>query len=251
MKLVIDVMGFDHSPNEAIKACREFQKANPDVEFIIVGIEKEIKQFIHQSDNFAIVNADQVVHTEESFLTTLRNTETSMHKALTMVANGEADGVLSAGSSAAYVVLSTMIIKAINGVSKPAFMAHVPTVNKKGMMLLDVGANINCDANDLVTFAKMADIYCKNIRHVVNPTVFVLNNGTEKNKGYPHHQEADKILSASTSINYKGFIEGKYILSGNADVIVSDGYTGNAALKSMEGALKYMKDEIKIQYKKP
>jgi glycerol-3-phosphate acyltransferase PlsX len=130
-------------------------------------------------------------------------------------------------------------------------MPFLPTVNKKGFMLLDVGANKNCDHIDLINFAKMGQIYSKLIRDIEQPKIGIINIGTEKTKGFDFQQRADKILSEDKNMNYVGYIEPRDLLNGIVDVAVADGYSGNLTLKSLEGGLKALKTVLKKQYKNP
>ncbi|MDR3290407.1 MAG: phosphate acyltransferase PlsX [Rickettsiales bacterium] len=251
MRLVLDVMGSDNKPIEAINAARNFIKIHNDVEIILIGKENEIKQYLNSSDKFEIINADNVIHTEDSIHSMLRNIESSMYKALEMVKNGLANGMVTAGTTAAYTALSYFIIKPIKGINKGAFMSFIPTTGLNEFVFLDVGANLNCSGEDLYQFAKMGNIYCKEISHINNPRINVLNIGTEDTKGFEFHHVANKLLKEDKTLNYQGFIESRYLLQGVSDVVVCDGYTGNITLKSMEGSLVSINKLMKKEFKKP
>jgi glycerol-3-phosphate acyltransferase PlsX len=251
MKLVIDVSGGEATPNEPINAARKFLAKNKDVTIILVGNEDIIKPFLLPKDKFQIVHAPDVVHAYDSVYSFLRNKETSLYKAMELVANGKADGVLSNSTTAAFTIVSVSLLKLLPGINKPAFMSYVPTVNRKGLLLLDEGANVQCDAADLVQFAKMANIYATHVMKKSKPSIGIVNIGTEDIKGYPFQIEANRILKKDKKLNYSGFVEGNVLLRGDVDIAVADGYTGNVVLKTLEGALTSIKNLLKDSFKKP
>jgi glycerol-3-phosphate acyltransferase PlsX len=250
MKLIVDVMG-ENPVKKIINGLRKFKSIHSDVELIILGNENEIKNTLTDKDQFTIVNCDKAVTPESHLPSILRDKETSMYKGLSMVQNNEADGMLSAGYTPAYVTLSHLLIKPINGINKPAFMSYVPTSNNRGFIFLDVGANINCSGEDLYQFAIMANIYSKTIRKIENPAINVLNIGTEETKGFEFHKNANELLKNDKSLNYQGFIESRELSSGITDIVVCDGYSGNLGLKALEGCLLAINSLLKKEYKKP
>jgi glycerol-3-phosphate acyltransferase PlsX len=251
MKLAIDVMGFENDISEAIKACRRFKKQYQEVKFILVGKENEIKSRLNKSDDFQIINADDVITMNDSPMLAVRKTNSSMYKAIELVQTNQADGVLSAGSSTCYVPITYLLLKLIDGINKPAFMPYLPTLNKKGLMLLDAGANKQCTGDDLYQFAKMGSIYCQTIRNIDKPRVGIINIGTEIDKGFEYHREAHQLISKDKSINFIGFVEPRDLLEGIVDIAVADGYTGNITLKALEGGLKTIKIALKKEFKRP
>jgi len=246
MKLVIDVMGNDNSPEYALAAAKKFKQKHPEVDFVVAGDKEKIND-----NTFEVLDTKNVVHTEDSPAQMLRNTESSMCKALSYVNEGKAEGMVTAGTTAAYVLLSNYIIKPLPGVNKPAFMSYVPTSNGRGFMFLDVGANLNCTGEDLYKFAMMGNIYCQNVLKKQNPTIGVLNIGTEDTKGFAFQQDANKLLKEDKSLNYVGFVESRELLEGVVDIVVCDGYTGNMVLKALEGSLLAINKLLKKEYKKP
>jgi len=246
MKLVLDVMGNDNSPEYALIAAKKFKHKYPEVDFVIAGDKEKIND-----NTFEIIDTKNVVHTEESPASMLRNTESSMFKAISCVKEGNADGMITAGTTAAYVLLSNYIIKPIVGINKPGFMSYVPTSNGRGFMFLDVGANLHCTGDDLYKFAIMANIYCKEVLKKQNPSIGILNIGTEENKGLDYQQEANVLLKNNKDLNYTGFIESRELLDGKVDIVVCDGYTGNMVLKALEGSLLAINKLLKKEYKKP
>lgn len=250
MKIALDVMGYENDISEAIIAARKFVKKYHDVKIILVGDKDKINPLIQEGE-FEVFHASEVLTMEESALTALRRTNTSMFQAIKLVADNKADGVLSAGSTVGFISLSYFILKSIPGISKPAFMPYMPTVNKKGVMLIDVGANKTCTGEDLHQFAIMADIYCKTVRGIESPKIGVINIGTEAQKGFEYHHVANELLKKNNKLNYQGFVEPRYILQGVVDICVSDGYTGNLVLKAIEGGLKSLTSSLKQSFKKP
>lgn len=251
MKLAIDVMGFENDINEAIRACRDFKKKFSNVNIILVGNENQIKKHLNIVDNFEIVHASDVIKMDDNPISVRHRVDSSMYKAINLVAKNLADGVLSAGSTPCYVGLTFVLIGKIPNVSKICFMPYVPTRNNKGFNFLDVGAQKLCTGKDLYHFALMADIYAKNVRGVINPKIGILNIGTEINKGLDYHNDANDLLSNNKDINYIGFVESRDLLEGNIDIVISDGYSGNLVLKAIEGAAKTISNSLKDELKKP
>jgi glycerol-3-phosphate acyltransferase PlsX len=251
MKLAIDVMGFENDISEAIKACRKFGKLYKDVQFILVGNQSEIQARLNQKDHFEIVHAPDVVKMDDNPMLAIRKTNSSMYKAIELVQKNQADGVLSAGSSTCYVPMAFVLLQLIKGINKPAFMPYLPSANKKGFMMLDVGANKECTGIDLYQFAKMGNIYSQLIRKIPNPRVGIINIGTEIDKGFLFQKEAYQLIAKDKDINFVGFVEPRELLTGVVDVAVADGYTGNITLKSLEGGLSAIKTTMKKEFKKP
>lgn len=251
MILSVDVMGFENPIENAIQACRDFIKKNKDVKIILVGDENKIKPHLKEGDNFTIEHAPDEIKMTDEPLTARHKKDSSMYKAIMLVKENKADGVLSAGSTACYVFLTFLLLGRMKNVSKPAFMPFMPTRNNRGVNVLDVGANKECDANDFVCFAKMGNIYLKEVRKINNPSIGILNIGTEDNKGHESQIEANKILKSDKTLNYKGFVESRTILEGETDLIVCDGFTGNIVLKALEGCFKTVIGSFKDLYKKP
>lgn len=251
MALCVDVMGFENDINEAIKACRDFVKKNQNVKIILSGNKDQIVKLLKSENEFEIIDAKDIISMEDDPLSSRTRKESSMYQAILAVKNNKADGVLSAGNTACYVFLTYLLLGKINGISKHAFMPYFPTRNNKGFNLLDVGANKDCDAKDLITFAKMGNIYAQSVRKIKNPTIAIANIGTEDNKGLERHIEANKILKQDKSINYVGFVEPRYLMEGVVDIVVADGFVGNIILKTLEGSAKTISRALKDELKKP
>lgn len=251
MILSVDVMGFENPVENAIKACRDFIKKNKNVKIILVGDKNKIQPCLKPKDNFEIVHADDVIKMTDEPISTRNRKQSSMYKAIELVKENKADGVLSAGNTSCYVFLTFLLLGKIKNVTKCAFMPFLPTRDGVGLNIIDVGANKECDAQDLLCFAKMGNIYVKNVRKIKNPRIGVLNIGTEDNKGLKYHIESNLLLKKDKNLNYKGFVEPRGLLDGGTDLLVCDGYSGNIVLKSLEGCFKTVIGSFFDFYKKP
>lgn len=235
-----DVMGSDNGLQPAIAAAFKLLKLKADLRIIFAGDEalilQEISKYKFNKDQFEIVHASEVIKMTEGPLEIRRKKDSSMVKAVELVSDGKTDAVVTGGSTAAYLAACHFILKEFDQIERPAFMPVMPTIDKnRKVVMLDCGANLENSANDLLNYAIMASIYVKAILKVENPVVKLLNIGEESSKGKEYHREAYKLLANNSKINFKGNIEARYIVSGDCDIIVTDGYTGNIALKSAEG----------------
>ncbi len=252
MKIAVDVMGYENDIKEAVQACEKLVKKYLELEIILVGKAEEINQRIKNYERIEVVNANSFVTQEDSVMTAMRKKDSSMAVAIDLVVNGKADAVVSAGSTPCYVSMTYHKMGMIKNVSKPAFMPSLPTCNKNPLLWMDVGANKTCEAQDLVNFAIMGSIAFENIFGEKNPKVSLLNIGTEDHKGLDSIVEANQLLKNDKRIkNYIGFTESRDILWGNTNVLISDGFTGNIALKALEGSFKVVGAELKKGFKKP
>ncbi len=241
MKLAIDAMSGDLGSPIVVEACQSFAKDHPDVTLRVTGKKEELTE-LENFNNIEIIDAREVVKMTDSPLGVRRQKESSMVKALMMARKDEVDGVVSCGSTGAYFTGAMLFVKRLEGVERSCLMAVLPTFNGKGTCLLDVGANAENTAEQLRQFAHMGSVYAKEIRGISNPTIRLLNIGAEEHKGNDMHQEAYALLKGDEALNFVGNIEGRDLLEGNCDVIVTDGFSGNIALKSLEGtALGLMK----------
>lgn len=251
MKIALDVMGFENETIEAVNAARKFSKKYPGAKIILVGDQNKINPCLKQGDGFEIVHTDQFISMDDTPITALRKRGTSMQEAISLVKNNKADAVVSAGSTSCFVPLVKTTLGSINNVDKFGFMPFIPTVDKVGFNMLDVGANINVSGQDLYNFALMANEYARLVRKIPSPKIGILNIGTEHHKGFPYHAEAYELLSKNDKLNFVGFVEPKGLLDHAVDVCLCDGFSGNICLKSLEGALKSVSHILKSGYKKP
>ncbi len=241
----VDVMGGDYGPPKiipGIKLALESylsEQNNRNIKFLLFGDEKKIISYLKcdpiLSKYCTIVHKELCVSNNEKPAQIVRlGVKTSLGSAVKSVAMGDAHAVISCANTGAFMALSKIYIKTFKGITRPAIPAFIPTT--KGLsLMLDLGANIECSPKMLLQFALMGSIYIQTYLGTKNPTVGILNIGTEEMKGTNSVQEAAKLFKVHKSINYKGFIEGNTIATGEMDVIVTDGFTGNVALKTLQG----------------
>ncbi len=255
VSIAIDAMGGDNSPEKTIKGIKLFldnNKNNKDFFLTIFGKEQEIKKnfekFDIKSDFVKIIHADGVVSNDETPLTAIKNSKnSSMWKCINYQLEGKANISLSAGNTGVLLVISRMILKMMNDVNKPALAGLWP--NEKGMnVVLDLGANIECTDQNLIDFAELGSALYKSLFPNDKPKVSLLNIGSEEIKGTEILKRASKRLkelSNKDNFIYNGYIEGNNIMSGESNVIITDGFTGNIALKTAEGTAKFITSNLK------
>jgi glycerol-3-phosphate acyltransferase PlsX len=248
MKIALDAFGGDHAPDKVILGAAAAIAEHADVEIILTGDENIIKERIKtlgvSDKNISIFHADGVIEIEDDpMLIRTTKKETSMGKAFQLVASGEADAFVSAGSTAALVVGATMLVGRMKGVKRPALAPLMPGINGF-YMLLDGGANMECRAEMLAQFGVMGSIFMEKIMGVENPRVGLLNVGTEREKGRELEQKAYEVLQNSP-INFVGNVEGRDPTMNGCDVAVTDGFTGNIYLKAVEGMGQFMKASLR------
>lgn len=246
-KLVIDMMGSDLGSAMSVEAVKLFHSAHPDCELVLVGKKEELTAL----SGFQIIDAPDVVKMETGALEVLRMTSSSMVKAVTAVKELHADGVVSAGSTGAFLSSATLLLKKIPGVLRPALITSTPNFKKGGYTtILDVGASNANTPEEMAQFALMGSLYETIVFGVAHPAVALLSNGSEEGKGSPEGKAAYDLLKANSKINFIGNVEGNGILSGDADVVVTDGYSGNVFLKTTEGTAKAMGSLLKKAFKR-
>ena len=257
--IAIDAMGGEKAPKKNLEGLNIFLKKNiknKDFEIILYGdkkiLDKETKNFNFPDNSVKIVHTQGVVSDEETPLTAIKNSKnTSMWNAVKSQVEGNADISLSAGNTGVLLVISKMILKMMKDVSKPALAGLWPS--KKGMsVVLDLGANIECDDKNLIDFSEMGAALYKSIFPNQKPCVSLLNIGSEEIKGTEILKKAYSRLSDLSNENnflFKGYIEGNELMEGETNVIVTDGFTGNVALKTAEGTAKFITDSLRQSLK--
>ncbi|WP_412031661.1 phosphate acyltransferase PlsX [Metamycoplasma buccale] len=250
-KIVFDLLNIDNGEIFAIKAAKKFSEENPNYSLILVGNEKTIiKLFKTIPNNVKIINNSSILHKTANPRDALR-LDTSMLQAFQLLSEENADGILSSGDSGSYVILATLKVSRINGISRPAFMPIMPSIVNKHFLLLDVGANIEIKSNYLVEWFKIANEYYKIIFNREINSFGILNIGTEDYKGLEASKEARETLKLNNK--FVGFVEPKDLINGNVDIALSDGYAGNIFLKTMEssflGVGSYLKKIIRKNLK--
>lgn len=249
----IDAMGGDNSPRVVIEGINLATKHNPDLRFLLFGDEAQINPLLKQYPKVAkvskVIHSPERVKNEDKPSQVIRNRNTSMYMAIDAVRSGRAKAIVSAGNTGALMAISKMVLKTIKGIRRPAICTIMPHLNGQYVML-DLGANTECDAINLAEFAIMGNIFAKHALDIENPRVALLNIGAEEMKGKEEIRQALKILkNPLVKINFTGYVEPHEIASGSTDVIVADGFTGNIALKTMEGTARLIVNGIKKSIK--
>lgn len=254
MKIIVDAMGGDNAPLSAVKGAI-YARERIGAEIILVGRTEEIRECFEGEipDGIEIVDAREVVTMHDDPSTaTRKKKDSSMTVALNMLKDGKGDAVVSAGSTGALLTGATLITKRIKGIRRAAMAPVFPSM-ENGFMLMDCGANAECTPEYLLQFAYMGSFYAERIMGIKQPRVALLNNGAEETKGGQLQQTAYKLLSSAKAegrLNFVGNIEGSTMFMGGADVVVTDGFSGNIALKTTEGAAKLLFKELKGALKK-
>lgn len=242
-------MGGDHGAPVVTAAALEVLKSNPDVQLILVGDQSRLEQELDKlgkapNDRLLIQHASQVVAMDESPALALRNKkDSSMRVAINLVKEGRAQACVSAGNTGALMATARFVLKMLPGIDRPAICTALPTMRGHSHML-DLGANIDSDAEALFQFGLMGSILASAVDNIERPTVGLLNIGEEEIKGSEVIKQAAKLLNQS-HINYYGFVEGDDIYKGTVDVVVCDGFVGNVALKTTEGLARMVKQFLK------
>ncbi len=252
--IALDAMGGDYGPDVIVPGAAQALAQIAGTKFIFFGDESKIAPVL--AKHAALKAVSEIVHTEkkisssDSVSSAIRaSKDSSMRLAIESVKDGRADSVISAGNTGALMALSKMILKTLPGIERPAIASVMPNATGSSVML-DLGANLECDAEVLVQFALLGSTYARVVRNIETPTVGILNVGTEEMKGHEEVRDAAAILSSiKFHGKYHGFVEGNDITKGTVDVIVTDGFTGNVALKTAEGVGKLSSQFLKDAFK--
>ncbi|MCB2355440.1 phosphate acyltransferase PlsX [Clostridium estertheticum] len=247
MVVVVDGMGGDFCPNAVVEGCIAAIKEY-NIEILITGseelIREELKKHTYDTNKIKIINTTEVIDvSEHPVMAVKRKKDSSLVKALNLVKNGEADAIISAGSTGAFLAGCTLIVGRIKGINRPA-LAPVMPGKKMPFMIIDCGANAECKPNYLLQFGLMGKIYFENILKVVNPSVGLVNIGSEEEKGNELSKATFKLLKEA-NLNFVGNVEAREIPTGDVNVLVCDGFTGNVILKLYEGTVATIFDLLK------
>jgi len=247
--LAIDAMGGDRAPEVVLDGLVIAAERHPGARFLLVGDEAQLRPMMATrkriGDCCTVRHTSAVIPSEMKPTAALRVRGSSMRLAIDAVAAGEAHGVVSAGNTGALLALAKIVIKTLPGIDRPAMAAIGPSA-RGDVVMLDLGANVQCDARNLVQFAIMGDVFARTVLGLPAPTIGLLNVGSEELKGDERVKAAADVLRRShIAANFHGFVEGHDITAGTTDVVVTDGFTGNVALKTGEGALKLASDLLK------
>ena len=239
--IAVDAMSGDHGPGVAVPAALDVLAATPDLELVLVGRGDELRPLLGTSPpaRCRLVEASEVVGMDERPQDALRRKKnSSMRVAINLVERGEASACVSAGNTGALLATARFVLGMIPGIDRPAIVSAMPAAHGHTVML-DLGANPDCTADHLVQFAVMGSVIAADLHGTERPRVGLLNIGEEDIKGTEEIREAHRRL-ASAPVNYVGFVEGTDVFSGDVDVVVTDGFTGNVALKCMEGLARFI-----------
>ena len=235
-RIAVDAMGGDNAPQALVEGVNQAIQEFKDIEVILYGDEAKIKQYLTASERVSIVHTDEKIDSDDEPTRAIRRKkQASMVLAAHAVKNGEADAMLSAGNTGALLASGYFIVGRIKVIDRPGLMSTLPTLDGKGYDMLDLGANAENTPTHLHQYAIMGAYYAENVRGIKRPRVGLLNNGTEESKGDPLRKETYQLLATDPALNFVGNVEARDLMDGVADVIVTDGFTGNAVLKTMEG----------------
>ncbi|MFK5949602.1 MAG: phosphate acyltransferase PlsX [Methylococcales bacterium] len=254
--IAIDAMGGDFGPQVTIPASLKCLDANPNLNIILVGDEAVLNELLVGAlakfqDRLSIRHASQQVEMDEKPQSALRSKkDSSMRVAINLVRDGQADACVSAGNTGALMAIARFVLKMIPGIDRPAIISTLPSTFGH-THILDLGANVDCTAEHLFQFAIMGEEVVKAVENIAEPRIGLLNIGEEDMKGNEQVKSAAKLLESS-SLNYIGYVEGNSINAGSVkvDLIVTDGFVGNVALKSIEGAAKLFATKLKQLFSK-
>lgn len=235
MKLAIDAMGGDQAPKEIVIGAMKAVEAFSDIHITLVGDETKINEYLTNHERISILHTTEVIlGTDEPVRAVRRKKTASMVLAAQQVADGNADACISAGNTGALMAAGLFVVGRIEGIDRPALSPTLPTIGGEGFLLLDVGANVDAKPEHLLQYAIMGSIYSEKVRGTAKPRVGLLNIGTEEKKGNELTKQAFDLLK-NANINFVGNVEARDLLDGVADVVVTDGFTGNMVLKTVEG----------------
>ena len=244
LTLAFDAMGGDIGPRITIPASIKALEQDPVLSLLLFGDSQQISPLLNNipaelKQRITVCHSSRVIENEYGLAYALRHSKgSSMRLAIEAVQKGDAKGCVSAGNTGALMGLAKVLLQPLSGIQRPALISLIPTITGGHTVMLDLGANIDCDTQNLYQFALMGSIFAENRLNLVYPRIGLLNIGVEEIKGYKSIREAANLLEKDTALNYIGFIEGNLLLNGKADVIVTDGFAGNVALKTLEGAAK-------------
>jgi phosphate acyltransferase len=254
MTIALDAMGGDRAPGIVLKGADIALQRHPDVHFLLFGAQEEVRPLLAKLPRLGgavtLFHTNEVVADDAKPSLALRTgRQSSMRLAIDAVADGQADGVVSAGNTGAMMAIAKTVLKMLPGIDRPAIASFFPTRRGESVML-DLGANVECDAENLVQFALMGDVFARTVLGLAEPTVGLLNVGSEDLKGNDAVRGASaRLRGALTPIRFYGFIEGDDIAAGTVDVVVTDGFTGNIAVKTAEGTAKLFSEFLEAAFR--
>jgi len=252
MKIAVDAFGGDNAPDEIIKGSIEAVK-NSEYEVILVGnediIKSKLEEFGYSGNSISVKNATEIIEVSEEPVKAIRSKkDSSMVVALNLCKSGEADAVVSAGSTGAYLAGAFRILGRIKGIKRPALTAFMPSINGGVGVITDVGATSDAKPEYLAQFGQMGSLYAEKVLNIKNPKVYLANIGTEEGKGNELYRNAYTLLKENENINFCGNLETRDLTAGIADVIICDGFSGNMVIKTIEGTASALFKLIKKSF---
>jgi len=245
MKIAIDAMGGDNAPKVVVEGAMLAISHIKNLEITLVGDEKKIEPYVTNKERIHIIHTTEVIEGDEEPMRAFRRKKKA---SVIMMANEvkekRADACISAGNTGALVVAGLFSVGRMKGIDRPALSPVLPTTNGHGFILMDAGANVDANAHNLLQYGVMGSIYSEKVRRIESPTVGLLNVGTEQGKGSNLTKKAYDLLK-NAPIHFVGNVEARDLLSGAADVVVTDGFSGNITLKSIEGTAMHVKSLLK------
>lgn len=234
--IAMDAMGGDNAPQAIVEGVNQALAEFSDIKIKLYGHEEKIKQYLKANERVSIVHTDVKINSDDEPVKSIRKKkEASMVLGAQAVKDGQADAVISAGNTGALLAVGLFVVGRIKGIDRPALLSTLPTIDGRNFVMLDLGANAENTAHHLHQYAILGSFYSEAVQGVAKPRVGLLNNGTESSKGDPLRKEVYELLSQEPAVNFIGNIEARELLNGVADVVVTDGFTGNAVLKTIEG----------------
>ncbi|CAM2803709.1 phosphate acyltransferase PlsX [Streptococcus mutans] len=249
-KIAVDAMGGDNAPQAIVEGVNQALADFSDIEIQLYGDEAKIKTYLKANDRVSIIHTDEKINSDDEPVKAIRKKkQASMVLGAQAVKDGKADAVLSAGNTGALLAAGLLVVGRIKNIDRPGLMSSLPTIDGKGFNMLDLGANAENTAHHLHQYAILGSFYAKNVRSVAHPRIGLLNNGTETTKGDPLRKETFALLAADETLNFIGNVEARDLMNSVADVVVTDGFTGNAVLKSIEGTALGIMEQLKTSIK--
>lgn len=253
MNIALDMMGGDLGTDATVSGLLRYSSNHDcsDIHFDLFG-DKNDKRILEQDFSPALYTIHDtgnnvILGSEKPAKAIKHGRGTSMYEAISWVALGNADAVVSSGNTGAYMALSKMLLGTIDGIERPAIVSIIPNIVNNTVML-DLGANTSCSAIKLLQFAMMGDAVSRTLLQIENPRIGLLNIGTERTKGTDILEEAYNLIEQASELNFVGFVEGTDITKGTVDVVVTDGFTGNVSLKTIEGTIRYIAHKLKSEF---
>lgn len=247
VRLAIDVMGGDNAPDAPISGVLAAMEAFSNVKFLLVGDESKIHRYISEGERVSILHTEEVIEPDDEPVRAVRRKRnSSMVLAAKAVKEGKADACISAGNTGALMATGLFMVGRLAGIDRPALAPTLPTLDGKGFLLLDAGANMDAKPIQLLQYGIIGSIYAEKVRNIEAPTIGLLNVGTEEGKGNELSKHAFDLLREAP-INFIGNVESRDLLEGVADVVVADGFSGNLVLKSLEGTAASLLSLLKAE----